>query len=59
MLRITDNGIGFDKNNSGRQDSYGMIGMKERVILLGGTLDISSEVGLGTSVSVAIPYFSK
>jgi len=56
ILEISDNGIGFDKNISGRQDSYGMIGMKERVILLEGELDITSEVGQGTCVRVEIPY---
>jgi|GEM_PF-1538042 len=57
-MEIIDNGVGFDKNNSGRQDSYGMIGMKERVVLLEGVLDITSEVGQGTCVRVEIPYFS-
>ena len=56
VLEIIDNGIGFDKNISGRQDSYGMIGMKERVVLLEGELDIISEVGQGTCVRVEIPY---
>jgi PAS domain S-box-containing protein len=56
VLQITDNGVGFDKNNSGREDSYGMIGMKERVILLDGELDIISEIGHGTTVRVEIPY---
>jgi len=55
ILEIIDNGIGFDKNISGRQDSYGMIGMKERVILLEGELEIISEVGHGTCVRVEIP----
>ena len=55
ILEISDNGIGFDKNISGRQDSYGMIGMKERVILLDGELEIISEVGHGTCVRVKIP----
>jgi PAS domain S-box-containing protein len=55
ILEIIDNGIGFDKNNSGRQDSYGMIGMKERVVLLDGELDIVSEIGKGTCVRVEIP----
>ncbi len=59
ILLIIDNGVGFDKNNSGRQDSYGMIGMKERVILLEGTLDITSEVGQGTSVRVEMPYIKQ
>jgi len=59
VLEISDNGIGFDKNICGRQDSYGMIGMKERVVLLEGELDIISEVGQGTCVRVEIPYIRK
>lgn len=56
IMEITDNGIGIDKNNNGKPDSYGIIGMKERVILLEGTLDITSEVGQGTTVRVEMPY---
>lgn len=56
ILEVTDNGIGFDINNSGRQDSYGMIGMKERMVLLGGELTIRSKIGKGTSVGVEIPW---
>jgi len=59
IMEIIDNGVGFDKNNSGRQDSYGMIGMKERVILLDGKLNITSEAGQGTCVRVEMPYISK
>ncbi len=56
ILEIIDNGIGFDKNSSGRQDSYGMIGMKERVVLLKGELDIISEIGKGSCVRVEVPW---
>jgi len=59
VLEIMDNGIGFDRNTSGRQDSYGLIGMKERIILLKGELDIISEVGQGTCVRVEMPYIRK
>ncbi|MDD4969247.1 MAG: PAS domain S-box protein [Paludibacter sp.] len=59
FLEICDNGIGFDKNSSSKQDSYGLIGMKERVVLLEGELDIISEVGQGTCVRVEIPYIRK
>lgn len=60
FLEINDNGIGFDmQQNSGRQDSYGMLGMKERVVLLGGELNIGSEIGKGTKVSVSIPVEEK
>ena len=56
VMVIVDNGVGFDENNKGRQDSYGLIGMKERVFLLEGELNITSKVGKGTSVRVEIPY---
>lgn len=56
IMEISDNGTGFDKNNSGRPDSYGMIGMKERVVLLEGKLDITTEIGKGTCVRVEIPW---
>lgn len=58
IMEVIDNGVGFDINNSGRNDSYGMIGMKERVILLKGKLIIASQVGEGTKVRVEIPYLS-
>jgi PAS domain S-box len=59
VLEVMDNGIGFDKSNSGRKDSYGMIGMKERVVLLGGELDIVSEIGRGSCIRIEIPWNSK
>jgi PAS domain S-box-containing protein len=58
-MEITDNGVGFDIKNSGRNDSYGMIGMKERVFILKGELTITSKVGEGTKVRVEIPYVSR
>jgi PAS domain S-box-containing protein len=58
IMDINDNGIGFDENQKGRQDSYGMIGMKERVILLEGELIITSKTGIGTSVKIMMPYLA-
>jgi len=55
-MEITDDGVGFDKNQKIRPDSYGMIGMKERIHLLDGELIISSEPGKGTCVRVEMPY---
>jgi PAS domain S-box-containing protein len=59
ILEIKDNGIGFDENHKGRQDSYGMIGMKERVTLLEGELTITGITGKGTCVKVEMPYLLK
>jgi PAS domain S-box-containing protein len=56
IMEITDNGIGFDENNKIRPDSYGMIGMKERVELLEGVLTLSGISGKGTCVRIEMPY---
>jgi len=56
VLEISDNGIGIDKNIKVRQDSYGLIGMKERVYLLDGKISITGQSGKGTAVVVEMPY---
>ncbi len=53
MLQITDDGQGMSSVR--KRDSYGIIGMQERVASLGGTLDFSSVAGKGTRVDVALP----
>jgi signal transduction histidine kinase len=58
-VQIDDNGKGFDVNNALRGESQarnlGLHGMTERVILLGGTLNILSEPGRGTHLSIESP----
>lgn len=56
VMEIIDNGIGFDISNKSRNDSYGMLGMKERAVLLGGELEITSNPGDGTCVKLSIPW---
>ncbi len=56
IMEITDNGLGFDHQTTCRKDSYGILGMKERAVLLGGELDIKSNIGSGTCVHVSIPW---
>ena len=55
MLEITDNGVGFDTKDKKHMDSYGLLGMKERVFLLDGKLTINSQKGKGTTVKVVMP----
>jgi signal transduction histidine kinase len=55
ILKIADNGIGIDPNHKARCDSYGLIGMRERIYLLNGSLAISSEPGYGTAIIVEMP----
>jgi two-component system sensor histidine kinase UhpB len=53
-LKITDNGKGIDMADT-RENSLGLIGMRERAFMLGGTLNIQSRAGSGTSIEVRIP----
>lgn len=54
-LLVQDDGKGFDVNEITRKKTFGLLGMQERAIALGGTLNIKSEVGLGTQIRVRIP----
>jgi PAS domain S-box-containing protein len=56
IMEIVDNGIGFPKNHKIRNDSYGLIGMNERVFLLEGELIIEGKSGEGTIVRIEMPY---
>jgi signal transduction histidine kinase len=52
---IQDNGRGFVTVPESQSSGFGLIGMSERVRMLGGTYSIESETGKGTMVSVHIP----
>ena len=58
-LRIADNGRGFDlratAGAAARRGRLGIVGMNERVRLLGGVFTIESMPGVGTTVVVSIP----
>ena len=54
-LSIVDNGIGFDSKVSNRKKSFGLLGMEERVMLLDGNINIKSESGRGTEISINMP----
>lgn len=53
-LTIEDDGRGFDET-AVEQNRYGILGMNERVKLLGGELRIDSTPGVGTTVEVDVP----
>lgn len=55
-LKIADNGVGFDeKKRESTFGHYGIIGMSERVRLLGGEIHLKSKKNEGTQVIVNIP----
>jgi PAS domain S-box-containing protein len=54
-LIVEDDGIGVDVESVGPRHRFGVVGMRERAKLLGGTLDIESHSGKGTTVVARIP----
>ncbi|MFC4777827.1 sensor histidine kinase [Paenibacillus sp. GCM10023252] len=58
-ISIQDNGIGFQSElveaRADHSSHFGLVGMRERVELLEGRLDILSELGKGTKVTFHIP----
>jgi PAS domain S-box-containing protein len=53
-LTITDNGRGITNEQKSGQRSLGLLGMRERAYLIGGTVDISGSKGKGTVVTVRV-----
>ncbi|TDH28551.1 PAS domain S-box protein [Segetibacter sp. 3557_3] len=52
---ITDNGVGMDLETIREKKTLGLIGMKERVFMVNGDYNISSEPGKGTTITVLVP----
>ncbi len=57
VVLIKDNGVGFDLNQE-KPDSFGIIGMRERVDLLDGEITFDSKIGKGTAVLIRVPLIS-
>lgn len=54
-LQMRDNGIGFDLAAAAQRGSLGLLGMRERVLALGGQVEVTSTPGQGTVIAVVIP----
>jgi signal transduction histidine kinase len=52
-ITVSDDGSGFDPTAA--VTGFGLLGMRERVELLGGTIEIESAPGAGTTVKASIP----
>ncbi|WP_024303207.1 PAS domain S-box protein [Pseudogulbenkiania sp. MAI-1] len=53
-VEIRDNGKGFDPTLTGKA-SFGLVGMRERGLMLGGEVNIASAPGQGTVIRICIP----
>lgn len=58
-LAIEDDGRGFDseiaRSEGQKPGRFGLVGMRERAHLLGGTLEVESTPGIGTRITAEIP----
>ncbi|MCL5021357.1 MAG: PAS domain S-box protein [Bacteroidetes bacterium] len=56
VLEISDNGKGIDTIKLKDPSSTGIIGMRERVLALGGKLEVHGNPGRGTIITVSVPF---
>ena len=58
-LMITDDGVGLAATKQHRAMSHGLLGMRERMVALGGSFDIRGEAGFGTTLTATFPVVEK
>ena len=55
-LEVRDDGRGITENQRRNSSSLGLLGMKERALLVGGEVLITGNEGSGTTVLVRVPF---
>jgi len=55
VVEVRDNGRGAESDVAGRAPGLGMVGMRERALILGGRLEIVAAAGGGTCVRATFP----
>jgi PAS domain S-box-containing protein len=58
-LAIVDDGKGFDAQRLSESEGLGVAGMRERAMLVGGSLDVHSRPKKGTTVHFTVPIIDK
>lgn len=54
-LEISDDGVGFEEKAIAGHRSFGLVGMRERAMMLNGEIKIESKPNAGTTVKISIP----
>jgi signal transduction histidine kinase len=54
-LCVRDDGVGFDAQAPRAPGRFGLLGMRERALQAGGTLQIDSTPGHGTRITIDLP----
>src|SRR6185436_14924698 len=55
ILKVEDNGRGITQAEMEHPQSFGLIGMQERIHLLAGEIKLEGSPGKGTTVTVTVP----
>ena len=58
-LVVRDDGRGLPGSDGQTRDGMGVMGMRERAVLMGGELDVTSQGGEGTTVTAVVPGAAK
>ena len=58
VLEVVDNGVGFDASYINKRNTHGLglVGMRERIAMIGGSLEIASQPGVGTRIKAQAPW---
>lgn len=59
MLDVRDDGAGFDRRTDPAPTSFGLRGMRQRAERLAGVLDVETQPGAGTAVSLRLPALAR
>ena len=59
IMRVGDDGHGFDPALTSSRSGLGLVSLRERVHLLGGTLEVTSTPGTGTLITVSLPVHAR
>jgi hypothetical protein len=54
ILTVRDDGTGFEEDKVSKSGRFGLTGMRERALLAGGELSITSKPGEGTTVRLIV-----
>ena len=55
ILEVRDNGVGFNPAEVRDKKTFGLMGIRERALMFGGSARFDSQPGHGTSLRVNIP----
>ena len=58
-LHINDHGVGFNPDSAGRKGGLGLLSMRERLRLVGGSISIRSKPSSGTRIDVTVPLAAR